>query len=209
MDVNSDLVASGNAELLLMGGFSLASFTADRDALQQAIDAIGGLENARVLMAGDRDANKRNMVERMRQFRAAVRIHMEGSRYERTTPPLPHRTMAESKFLRPLGDMQDVWGRINAATDIPEFTPPLTLRGGYTLDGFSADLQALRDAFAAVAEAENEQSMARRQRDEMLGPLRERMVQYRAAVELEFGAEHPFTESLPAITRRSKRSTGW
>ena len=50
----------------LKGGYSLADFTAERDGLQLAIDAIEGLENARVLAAGDRDLQKENLLERMR-----------------------------------------------------------------------------------------------------------------------------------------------
>jgi hypothetical protein len=207
-DVNADLLGGGGTELLLKGGYALASFTADRDTLQLSIDSIESFENARVLAVGDRDANKENMLERLRQFRAAVRIHMEDSSYDRATPTLPNPSTSESKFLRPLVDMEDVWERIDVATDIPDFTPTLTLRGEYTLAGFQTDLQTLRAAFDAVTEAENNQEIARKQRDELLEPLRERMLQYRAMVELQYGEGHPFVASLPDVYPPSGGGSG-
>ena len=96
--------------------------------------------------------------------------------------------------------MQDLWERINADAAIPGFTGPLLLRAGYTLAEFSAELAGLRTQFAAVTEAENGLSIGRRQRDALLPPLRERLLQYRAAIELEYAPGHALYESLPDLS---------
>jgi hypothetical protein len=54
--------------------------------------------------------------------------------------------------------------------------------------------------FAAVTAAENDLDLARKERDALLPPARERMVQYRAMVEATFGAEHPLTLTLPTLS---------
>ena len=57
-DVNADRIANTLTEITLQGGYSLADFTADRDAVDAAITGLIGLENAYQLAAGDRDARR-------------------------------------------------------------------------------------------------------------------------------------------------------
>lgn len=95
--------------------------------------------------------------------------------------------------------MLSLWTRINADAAIPGLTPPLLLQAGYTLAAFISDLDGLRAAFRELIDTENGIEIARRSRDTRLEPLRERMMQYRVAIELEFGAGHPFFESPPDL----------
>lgn len=206
-DVNDDRVANSLTELLLTGGYSLTNFIADRDGLSDAIDAVIGLENANVLASGDRKALKLNLLDRLRQFRAAMILHFKGSPHADAAPRVPRSTASETKILRALIDMADLWTRLNASGGIAGFTPPLLLRAGYTLAGFIADIAALRVAYRDVDDAENDLEMARRQRDALLDPLRQRMLQYRAAILLEYGEGHPFTQSLPDVSPSSGSGT--
>jgi hypothetical protein len=195
-DVNVDRLA----KLKVAGGYDLPGFTVDRDALQAALTGIIGLENSRELAADDRDAQKKNLRTRLDQFRSALRLHLAKTAYYRVIPKMPHESSAESKFMSPFDDMADLWGRIDADAGIAGFTPPLLLTGGYTLAGFIADIATMRAYFRAVDDAENDLEIARKQRDMMLDPLKERMQQYRAAIELEYGPGHPFYQSLPSLT---------
>jgi hypothetical protein len=93
-----------------------------------------------------------------------------------------------------------VWTRIDAATGEPNFTPPLVLRNGVALAGFTTDLASLRTAFQGVTSAANDLKIARSQRDILLDPLRGRMVSYRQAVQVAYGDGHPFVTSLPDVS---------
>lgn len=199
-DVDADRAAKSLAALLLPGNYSLANFEAERDALETALIGLEDLENTFQLATGDRDSQKDNIRERLRQFRAAGTLYLAGTAYPQATPTLPHLNTTESRFLKPLDDMASLWARIDAETTIPGFTAPLLLTGGYSLAGFTADLAALRGAYRAVADADNDLNIARKQRDGLLDSIRSQMQKYHMAIELEYGPGHPFVESLPALT---------
>lgn len=205
-DVNTDRAANTLPELTLAGGYTIADFIADRNALDSKITSLVGLENAIEEAIDNRDAQKINVRDRLGQFRLALRIDLKGTTYFKRVPTLPRVKTTESKFLRPFDDMADMWARIDAETGIPGFAPPLELTGGYTLAGFTADLATLRAYYMAVTDAENDEDIARKERDVMLDPLRERMFQYRATIELEYGKGHPFYESLPEVSASSGSS---
>ncbi len=112
---------------------------------------------------------------------------------------MPDLGIAESKFLAPLDDTADLWGRINADASIPGFTPPLLI-GSYTRAMFVTDLAGARTGFATLSAAENAQTIDLRERDVLLDNARERMVQYRALVPALLGSTHPLTLSLPDLS---------
>lgn len=53
--------------------------------------------------------------------------------------------------------------------------------------------------YKAVVDAENDGRIAHKQRDALLGALRDRFVTYREGVAVEYGEDHPFTLSLPGV----------
>ena len=57
-----------------------------------------------------------------------------------------------------------------------------------------------RAAFGAIRADKNDLNVARKERTALLDPARERMVQYRAAVEGLLGPKPPLTQSLPALS---------
>ncbi len=194
-DVNAEIAP---AVLTLQGGYTLALFTADRNALEQAIIDVQDLENARETSASARDLLKGAISTKLGQFRAALRALLPSTKYPRAAPTVPHLGAVESKFLAPFDDMESLWTRINADASIAGFTPPLVI-GPLTLAAFSSELAALRTAFTAVTVAENDLDIGRKGRDVLLAPARERMVQYRSAVEAMLGPAHPLTLSLPDV----------
>jgi hypothetical protein len=137
--------------------------------------------------------------ERLSRFRGILRGTLPDTPYEKAAPTLPDASIVQSKFLAPLDDMASLWTRINADTATTGFTPPLLI-ADYTLADFQTDLAGLRAAFAAVTAAENDLDLARKERDALLPPAKERMVQYRAMVEATFGEEHPLTLTLPTLS---------
>ncbi len=173
-------------------------FLADRGAVEDAIIAIEDLENARETAAANRDTLKAALRTKLGQFRAMLRATLPGSKYPAAAPRMPPPTSVESKFLAAFDDMLSLWTRINADGAIPGFTPPLVI-GGYTIATFTTELASMRSGFVGVTTAENDLDIGRKGRDSLLKPARERMVQYRAAVEAVLGPTHPLTLSLPIL----------
>jgi hypothetical protein len=198
-DVDADRVANTLPPITLQGTFDLAGFQADRDALQAAITGLAGFENALTVAASNRDSTKDSLLERLRQFRSAGDLHLKGSSYYGSIPTLPNSGASESKFLRPFDDVANLWATINADMNIPGLTPPLLLRAGYAVATFNTDLAGVRTVYRTVRDAENNHDVARRKRDVMLEPLKERMLQYRSAIELEYAEGHPFRDTLPDL----------
>lgn len=202
-DVNADRVANALPELALSEGYTMSDFEADRNALEAKIISLVGLENAAEEARDDRDKQKRNIRVRLEQFRLGVRLHLKNTTYFKRLPRLPRLKTTESKFLRPFDDVADLWARIDVDTTVSSSGVPMILTGGYTLAGFKTDLSGLRAGYKKVTDKENDLDIARKERDRMLGPLKERMYEYRAAIELEYGPEHPYFASMPEVTPSS------
>ncbi|MBC8142460.1 MAG: hypothetical protein H7Y38_13580 [Armatimonadetes bacterium] len=140
--VNATLGAS---PLLLKNGYTLATFTADRAAIQSAIDAVFPAVNAVQGAIVTRDTVKTAIRLRLVQFRAAIAASLPDSKYAGMLPTLPAVSSNESKFTAPFLDATAIWQLINTEAD-PGFTPPLVLAGGYTKANFDAEIAALRAA---------------------------------------------------------------
>lgn len=192
--------AMGATPLLLKGQYTMAQFAADRAAIVAAIDAVEVADNGRQLASADRDARKETIRTRAGQFRALVKGLLSGTRYESGLPTLPGISAIESRFLRPLVDIAELWSRINADTSIPNFVPPLVLNGSYTLDHFRDDLVALRAAFLTSTTATMRAQTTRDARDVLLKPAQERMKQYRTLVGARLDPAHPLQQSVPVLT---------
>ena len=198
-DVNADRVAGGGTALLLADGYSLADLTTDVGVVATANTGQESLDNAIGLATTTRDTRKRTLRERLIEFREAVNYRLKGSGYALSLPDTPHPTSSEQRFLAALDDMANLWTRINADATVPNFTPPLLLRGGVTLAATQTELATLRLNYKAVTDAENDARIGRNQREVLLSPLRSRFVLYREAIAVEYGATHPFATSLPDV----------
>jgi hypothetical protein len=198
-DVNADRVAAGGTALVLADGFSLANLTTAVAAVATAITSGEDLENAISLATANRDNRKVTLRDRVMEFREAVEYRLKGSGYVAALPDTPQPTASEQKFLKAVDDMASLWVRVNADATVPNFTPPLILRGAFTLAMFQTEVAALRVNYKAVTDAENDARIARGQRDVLLEPLRDRFVLYRQAILVEYGPTHPFTTTLPDV----------
>jgi len=197
-DANIALGGTPATDLKLAGGHTRTQFITLRNDIQAKITAGEGLENAREILATSRDTKKAALRERLGQFRGMLRAVLPQSKYASAAPVLPDMSASESKFLAPFDDAADLWGRIDADTTIPGFTPPLVI-AGFGRAGFVADIAALRADFTALTTAENDLKLGLKERDVLLPVARERMVQYRAAVPALLGPTHPLTLSLPQV----------
>jgi hypothetical protein len=198
-DVNTFLGGTAASDLKLQGAYTRTMFIADRNAIDAAITGLVGLENSREIAATNRDTLKQGLLGRINSFRGMLRALLPNSSYSGAAPLVPPFSSAESKFLTPFDDMSNLWGKINADTTIPGFTPPLVI-AGLTFAQFQTELATMRTTFGVVTVAENDESIGRQSRDALLDPARERMIQYRAMVEALLGPTAPLTLSLPALS---------
>jgi hypothetical protein len=198
-DVNIFLGGTAATDLKLQGLYTRAMFFADRNAIDAAITALVGLENSREVAANNRDLLKQGLAARLNSFRGILRALFPNSIYAGAAPLVPVFSSVESRFLTAFDDMSNLWAKINADATLPGFTPPLVI-AGITLAQFQTELAAMRTVFTAVTVAENDERIGRQNRDALLDPARERMIQYRALVEAVLGPTHPLTLSLPALS---------
>lgn len=198
-DVNTNRAANSLTPLALTDGYAVGDLTVDISVVASANTDIEDLDNAFDIAAVARDSSKESLRDRMIEFRKAVAYRLPDSGYERALPKTFRPQGSEQKTLKALDDMASVWTRIDADTGSPNFTPPLLLRASYNVATFTADVATLRTNYKAVTDAENDLRIARRQRDVLLDPFRDRLVQYREAIRVEYGDEHPFFLSLPDV----------
>lgn len=195
-DVNA---AISPGVMLLEGGFTLANFTAAQAGIQAAITAITAADNNRQITATGRDVKKAALKVRLIQFRGAVASQLADSDFGKAPPTVPTFSAAQGPFMKDIDDMADLWTKINAAT-IPGFTGPLKLSGGYAVATFNTDITAMYAAYTAANSATNSSTVARRHRDNLLGPAKTRMIQYRRGVVSVLPAGHELLSSIPSIT---------
>jgi hypothetical protein len=185
--------------LTLKGGYALADFTADRTGISDSLDAVIVSDNGRQAAKTDLDTQKSAIRARLSQFRAMVRAQLSSTRYTAMLPTLPVATAAEGAYTKPFTDAANIWQQINTDT-IPGFTGPLLLAGGYTLATFNTDLTALRAAWIAYTVALNNASGTRADRDILLAPARQRMVQYRLAAKGILPAGSAQLATIPTLS---------
>ena len=198
-NVDADRVANSLAIFALPDGFALADLTTTVAELVAAITSQESLDNALSIATSGRDAQKLALRNRVIEFRKIVDYRLKGSVYGTSLPDTPLPGASEQKFLRALDDMADLWTRIDADSTTPNFTPPLVFADAFALAAFETDVATLRTQYKAVVDAENDARIGRKQRDALLEPLRDRFVSYRQGIEIEYGEQHAFTQSLPDV----------
>ncbi|MEK6259164.1 MAG: hypothetical protein AABP62_11160 [Planctomycetota bacterium] len=197
-DVDAELGGTPATALKLEGNFGRIEFGAATTELDALNISIEDLENVWEIAVGERDNTKGTLRQKLSQFRAMLRAVLPKSKYALAAPTLPNFGADESKFLGPFDDAASLWLRINADTTIPGFTPPLVI-GGLTQALFATAVAGMRTAYGQVRQADNDLNLGRKERQGLLNPAKERMIQYGSAVEGLFGPDHPLTQSLPRL----------
>jgi len=96
------------------------------------------------------------------------------------------------------------WTSVNVALG----ATPLILRGAYALANLNTDRTAIATAFAAVQTADNTRQIAASDRDIKLAALKEKLRQFRAAVQGQI-AGTAYVNALPVIPSASKTVGDW
>ena len=171
-------VKLGASPLVLKGNYTVANLTADIAVLENKLTNLPDVDNAEGLAQAERNKARPSFKTRLKQFRAAVQSKLGDTGYASELPTQPPTQAAEATFLKCFDDMHSLWSRINTAT-IAGFTGPLVLAGGYTFAAFSQELAALRTTYNQTRTAIDAATQARKERDESVKVVWERIKQYR------------------------------
>lgn len=193
--------------IVLPGGYTLATFSADRAALALAMDDVVGKSNTLSIARTNRDLKQAAVALRFKQFRAAVLALLPDSRYVDAIPPTPQLAEPDGAWRKLMQDLRDLWTAINLNNPpITGFTPPLTLAGGYSILLFQGDQSQVNLAMDDAGKALQPLRIARTARDDQFEALYRRMKQYRQIIGAQFAPTSPVLLSLPRLwSLRSRR----
>ena len=79
--VNASRIAASGTALVLVDGYSLANLTTDVASVEAAVSGQEDLDNGVTIAAGNRDALRVPLRERVIQFREAVPYRLKGTGY--------------------------------------------------------------------------------------------------------------------------------
>lgn len=197
--VNAALGGTPETDLVLLGGYSLVDFSAERAGVVGALSDQEGLDNDLSFARSDRDQARADLRQRLILFRETVKALLPESRYLRALPATPAEQADQQKLLDAWDDLAHIWEQINE--DQPaEVAPAMTLRGGYAFAQFQTDLAEMRTRYNAVKAAERAAVDGRGTRDDLLKSAMRRMVQYRERVPITLEPDNPLVASLPTIS---------
>lgn len=184
--------------LILRGGYGVAQLTDDRTAFEANQQRVTESENTTEAASYRRRALRESLRERLRQFRAAVLSDFAETEFARAAPTIPLQSAGDAAWSKALTDLADLWTRLNNS-DLDDFTAPLTLVGGYTVEQLIADTAALTDASHTAKQGEQASKNLRSTRDSHLKTVQAQLVRYRKAVQSRFPEGHALLASLPGL----------
>ncbi|MEQ1772087.1 MAG: hypothetical protein ABL879_19920, partial [Devosia sp.] len=112
----------------------------------------------------------------------------------------PTPTDGRGVFVEPLDDIATLWAKLNTAVNIPGFTAPLLLLGGYTLAEFNTVLAALKTQFETVAKEQLGVTLKIGDRNALQDVIYPVLKAYRQSVPTKFPATDPLVVTLPKLT---------
>lgn len=195
------LISIDENPITLKGGYTLAQFQTEIASFSAKIDQTRAERFQRDMAAAQRNIQKGLVRDSLTRFRAAVTNQLMGTPYASNLPTLPVLTADESKYKEPFLKMQERWRGIDSlGVSIADFSAPLVLGNGLTIDGFVDQLAELDTAYRALDRSDTLLETLRRERDALMPVLKERVVQYKNALIDRFGKTHPLVQSLPALS---------
>lgn len=188
----------------LSDGTSRETFLDYLEQYQTAYQSARTARNSLVMALFLRDKRKESLAWVIPNFRAALRYQLSGTSFAGSIPLQPRKVDTETVFLRAYDKLAHLWEQVNAEPAQGQFTPPLTLAGGMTLQGLRDEIAALREEYLAVKQAELDLKLARAQRDDAYRALRTRMRLLREALAAHLGPDHYMVAATPRIAAPRK-----
>jgi len=191
---------AGGGPLVLPGGVTRANLVTHRDSLQTKQAEIEAQVNAAEIARGDLMARKEDVYLRASQFNDKVRALLGATAYARALPLLPPPQGGQGTFVPPMDDVATLWVKVNAAANIPGFTPPLQLLGGYALSDFNTALAGLKAQFEATSREEYYVTLKIAERNALQEVIYPLLKSYRQVAPTYFAASDPLVVALPRLS---------
>lgn len=201
---NGALGAQG--PLLTRSGKGVADLETLKIRLDDAITAVTSAESEATIDRARRDAGKINIRTDFSAWKSAAEFHLADSPYLAKLPQLPSLNMGRDEFLRPLDLAVIEWGKMDVATDVEGFTPPLLTRDGLALAVFKTRVAELRELFDDVPDEKYDASLERSRRDKVVGEVHNLCVAYLQAVNNALAPDDAVIENLPLLSPPSGRT---
>ncbi|WP_395090637.1 hypothetical protein [Armatimonas sp.] len=132
-------------------------------------------------------------------FTAYVRASTPGSVFVNMLPKIPATTAAAVKWGKVLGDLNEIWARLDATTpgEYPALTLPTALSNGTTHAQFSPAVAQFGTALSDLQEAVNDIKAAQGTLRNLGTSINADISAYRKLIASLFAAGHPIRTSLP------------
>lgn len=171
--------------------------------ITEVASRINGVETARGALV----AEQQKMLGWLGQFNGKVRAMLGGTKWVDALALAPSIGDAQSRFIDPLEDMEDLWERINTEQALGvgvvlklivdlSATPQVEM----TQAQFAAKIAPFREVWRAVGKAELMLKLARGKRNEVQERIYPILRQYRVVVPTYFPAGSAIVLSLPRLT---------
>lgn len=193
--VNAEL----GSQMTLLGPYSMANLTTDRTALDTLMTAVTTADNVLTNAKGDLDIKIAAGVVRLKQFRGACQALLGGSQYEKSPPKVPSSGSIPGKYVKAFDDMANVWLQVNTAPPVG-FTGPLSLQGGYLIAAYNTELAAIRAAYVAYTNAQENAKIAREARNIQFNKIYAKMKTYKGRCVSVLAANSPLLATIPVLT---------
>jgi len=168
-------------------------------SLHSANAAVIDKLNDEQIARGSIELQKPALLARLNEFNDMVAAYWGQTGFPNARPKAPNVSDGEERFLSPMVDAANLWGKMNAASPPPGLELPMTL-AGMTLGAFQTAVDALRALYAAERDAQQDARLARAQRDAVKAAAYDGMKCYRMAVEARCQGLPELLASLPRLT---------
>lgn len=186
--------------LVLKSGLTRAGLLTLREELGTQLDLVQEELNDVETAAESLKQKKQVLLVRLNEFNGVVDSYYEGTTFQAARPLAPGIGEGEEKFTEPLRDKKSLWAKLNAAPAPTGLTVPVELDGGFKLVDFTLLLGGLKDAFEAVALAEQDLKIERLRRDAKFKVIYESLRLYRLAVPARLPNNEVLLTALPRLT---------
>lgn len=197
-DVNTALPPA--KPLILKTGLTRAGLITLRDELTTQLDLVQEELNDEEMASEALKQKRQRLLVRLNEFNGVIDAYYEGTTLQAARPLAPGIGEGEEKFTEPLRDMKSLWAKLNGLPAPPGVTLPLELDGEHALADFTAELGELKEAFEAVALAEQDLRLERLTRDAKFEVIYEALRLYRLAVPARVPNNEVLLAALPRLT---------
>ena len=204
---NAEWQTAHNADFVLKNGTTRANLQTSVNDLGAKTQIVHDDEVAAAIEMARRDGLEATTHHAMDSWRKAVIYQIGDAPEGADLPTLPHGGDGISSIIKTLKEANMRWIAINAATDVPDFTPPLVLKDGTTQVAFAALIADLQSSVDALAALEDGLPIKRATRDNAASATYELFKLYRAGVEAEFPDASPVLQTLPTLQPRDTGHT--